>query len=179
VLHSFMLRLFNRFFLCVLCALCGEMSFVLPASAVEWTLHGALKNETAYFISGQKRFDKIQNRIDLKPEAVLSDRREFRGRVLAWYDAAMDVNASNSTDLTAGIKQHYRSHIESKEAYLLYGGGKLPRGYQHHIVAVECVGGAPYVMYKQAYQCLLTDHSTNVSSPAHMNHSLCPPWYRL
>jgi len=94
---------------------------VSSVSAVEWTLHGAVKNETAYFISGKKRFDKIQNRLDLKPEAVLGKGWEFRGRALTWYDAAMDVNATNSTDLTRGIKQHYRSRIESKEAYLLYG----------------------------------------------------------
>ncbi|MFQ5345980.1 MAG: DUF1302 family protein [Mariprofundus sp.] len=91
------------------------------AQAVEWILHGAVKNETAYFISGDKRFDKIQNRLDLKPEAVMDSGWEFRGRVLAWYDTAMDVNATNNTDLTAGIKQHYRTRIESKEAYLLYG----------------------------------------------------------
>jgi len=115
-------RLFTKIFLCVLCVLCGESLVVFPVNAVEWTLHGAVKNETAYFVSGEKRFDKIQNRLDLKPEAVLGGGWEFRGRGLAWYDAAMDVNATNNTDLTAGIKQHYRSHIESKEAYLLYGG---------------------------------------------------------
>ena len=104
---------------CVVCA----AGFVMPAAgAVEWSMHGAVKNETAYFISGKKRVDKIQNRLELKPEAILSERWEFRGRALGWYDAAMDVNATNTTDLTAGIKQHYRSHIESKEAYLLYGG---------------------------------------------------------
>jgi len=111
----------NKFFLCALCVLCGELLVAVPASAVEWTLHGAVKNETAYFVSGNKRFDKIQNRLDLKPEAVLGGGWEFRGRGLAWYDAAMDVNATNSTDLTGGIKQHYRTRIESKEAYLLYG----------------------------------------------------------
>jgi len=115
------MRSFKRFFLCVLCVLCGESLMVLPVSAVEWTLHGAVKNESAYFISGKKRFDKIQNRLDLKPEAVLGGGWEFRGRGLAWYDAAMDVNATNNTDLTKGIKQHYRTRIESKEAYLLYG----------------------------------------------------------
>jgi len=34
-------------------------------------MHGAVKNESAYFVSGDKRFDKIQNRLDLKPEVVL------------------------------------------------------------------------------------------------------------
>jgi len=113
---------FKKAFLCVLCVLCGE-SFLIPQSnAVEWTMHGALKNETAYFVSGEKRFGKIQNRLDLKPEAVLGGGWEFRGRGLAWYDAAMDINATNTTDLSKGVKQHYRTHIESKEAYLLYGG---------------------------------------------------------
>jgi len=105
----------------LLCVLCGASFFAIPASAFEWTMHGAVKNETAYFVSGEKRFDKIQNRLDVKPEAVLGGGWEFRGRGLAWYDAAMDVNATNSTDLTKGIKQHYRTRIESKEAYLLYG----------------------------------------------------------
>ncbi len=97
---------------------------VLPsaASASDWTMHGSLKNETAYFISGEKRLDKMQNRLDLKPEGVLGDRWEFRGRVLAWYDAAMDIEASNATDLTTSIKNHYRTYLQSKEAYLLYGG---------------------------------------------------------
>lgn len=90
--------------------------------AVEWILHGAVINESAWFVSGEKRFDKIQNRLDLKPEAVLGHGWEFRGRALTWYDAAMDVNATNTTDLTGGIKQHYRTYIETKEAYLLYGG---------------------------------------------------------
>ncbi len=116
-----MISQFKKIFLCVLCVLCGESFVVNLANAVEWTLHGALKNESAYFISGKKRFDKIQNRLDLKPEAVLSGGWEFRGRGLAWYDAAMDVNATNATDLTHGIKQHYRTRIESKEAYFLYG----------------------------------------------------------
>jgi hypothetical protein len=116
------LKSFKKIFLGVLCILCGESFCVSQAGAVEWILHGALKNETAYFVSGDKRFDKTQNRLDLKPEAVFGGGWEFRGRTLAWYDAAMDVNATNTTDLTAGIKQHYRTRIESKEAYLLYGG---------------------------------------------------------
>lgn len=91
-------------------------------SAADFTVHGAVKNETAYFVSGDRRFDKIQNRIDIKPEGILSDRWEFRGRVLGWYDAAMDVESTNVVDLRAGIKQHYRSFTRSKEAYLLYGG---------------------------------------------------------
>lgn len=98
------------------------LPFSSAVSAIEWTMHGSLKNETAYFVSGEKRLDKLQNRLDLKPEAILSDRWEFRGRVLTWYDAAMDIEATNTTDLTAGTKQHYRTYIRSKEAYLLYGG---------------------------------------------------------
>jgi len=94
--------------------------FSTPSPAVELTLHGAIKNETAYFISGDQRLDKMQNRIDLKPESILNDRWEFRGRVLAWYDAAMDIEATNNTDLTASIKNHYRTYAEIKEAYLLY-----------------------------------------------------------
>jgi len=105
-----------------LICLCALLFFAgTDVDAVEWTLHGAVKNETAGFVSGEKRFDKIQNRLDMKPEAVLGSGWEFRGRALAWYDAAMDVNTTNTTDLTAGIKQHYRTYIESKEAYLLYG----------------------------------------------------------
>jgi hypothetical protein len=101
----------------------NAMLLIVPvADAMEWTLHGTVKNETAYFVSGDKRFDKIQNRLDFKPEGILSDRWEFRGRVLGWYDAAMDVETTNAIDLTAGTKQHYRTFIESKEAYLLYGG---------------------------------------------------------
>jgi hypothetical protein len=95
------------------------------ASAFDWTLHGALKNETAYFVSGEKRFDKVQNSLDLKPEAVLTDRLEFRGRVLTWYDAAMDIEATNATDLTPAIKNHYRTYAEAKEAYFLYGGDEF------------------------------------------------------
>jgi len=85
-------------------------------------MHGSIKNETSYFISGEKRLDKLQNRLDLKPEAMLTDRLEFRGRALLWYDAAMDIEASNVTDLTPAVKKHYRTYIKSKEAYLLYGG---------------------------------------------------------
>lgn len=92
------------------------------ASAFDWTLHGSLKNETAYFISGERRLDKMQNRLELKPEAVLTDRLEFRGRALLWYDAAMDMVSNNSTDLTAAIKNHYRDYTRVKEAYFLYGG---------------------------------------------------------
>jgi len=100
------------------------VALTLPsaASALEWTIHGTLKNETAYFISGDQRLDKLQNRLDLKPEVILNDRWEFRGRVLAWHDAAMNIETTNNTDLTAGIKKHYRSYMKSKEAYLLYGG---------------------------------------------------------
>ncbi len=115
-------EVFKKGVLCVFCALCGESLCFEQARAFEWTLHGAVKNESAYFVSGKKRFDKIQNRLDLKPEAVLGGGWEFRSRALTWYDAAMDVNATNRTDLTPGIKQHYRTRIESKEAYLLYGG---------------------------------------------------------
>ncbi len=95
---------------------------VTATDAVEWTLHGTLKNETAHFVSGDKRFDKIQNRLDVKPEAILWSGWEFRGRLLAWYDASVDVESTNTTDLSPGIKQHYRTFTESKEAYLLYGG---------------------------------------------------------
>jgi len=90
--------------------------------AVEWTIHGGLKNETAYFIAGQKRLDKMQNTLDIKPEATLSDRWQFRGRFLGRYDAAMDILPSNTSDLTPGIQQHYRFYTQSKEAYLLYTG---------------------------------------------------------
>jgi len=92
------------------------------AHAVDWTMHGAVKNESAYFVSGEKRFDKIQNRLDLKPEAVLTDRLEFRGRTLLWYDAATNIEGNNTTGLTPSIKQHYRYATQVKEAYLLYGG---------------------------------------------------------
>ena len=102
--------------------LAGLLLLPSAATASDWTMHGSLKNETAYFVSGEKRLDKMQNRLDLKPEGMLSDRWEFRGRVLGWYDAAMDIEATNATDLTAGIKKHYRTYLQSKEAYLLYGG---------------------------------------------------------
>jgi len=88
---------------------------------VEWTVHGTLKNETAYFVSGEKRLDKVQNRLDLIPEVRLTDQWEFRGRILSWYDAAMDIEASNATDLTPAIQKYYRTYREIKEAYLLYG----------------------------------------------------------
>jgi len=103
-----------------LCALsiCGEV----PAYAIEGTIHGSLKNESAYFIAGEKRWDKIQNRLELKPEAVLASGWEFRSRALLWYDAAMDVQATRSPDLTHSIKQHYRTATQLKEAYFLYGG---------------------------------------------------------
>ena len=96
--------------------------FIFPshAFAFEWTMHGAIKNETAYFISGETRLDKLQNRLDVKPEFTLTDRLEFRGRALLWYDAAMDIEPNNTTDLTPSIKDHYRSYTQSKEAYFLY-----------------------------------------------------------
>lgn len=90
------------------------------ASAVEFTLHGAVKNETAYFISGEQRLDKVQNRIDIKPEAILTDRLEFRGRFLGWYDAATDIEAANTTDYTPTIQNEYRTYSAVKEAYFLY-----------------------------------------------------------
>ncbi|MDQ6978724.1 MAG: hypothetical protein Q9M09_00945 [Mariprofundaceae bacterium] len=92
------------------------------AHAATWSMHGGVKNESAYFISGATRWDKIQHRLELKPEAVWGHGWQFRGRGLLWYDAAMDVNATNNTDLTAGIKQHYRTATQLKEAYLLYEG---------------------------------------------------------
>lgn len=108
-----------------LVALFAALFWAGSALAVEFSVHGAIKNETAYFVSGDKRFDKIQNRLDIKPESILSDRWEFRGRVLGWYDASVDVESTNATDLNPGIKQHYRTFIESKEAYLLYGGDEF------------------------------------------------------
>ncbi len=111
----------NRLALLIILALLLSYTFG-RANAVEVTLHGAVKNETAYFTAGEKRFDKIQNRLDLKPEALLTDRLEFRGRGLLWYDAAMDVESTNATDLTSSIKKHYRTATQLKEAYLLYGG---------------------------------------------------------
>ena len=109
----------NRLSLLIFAAL---LSWSSAATAIEWTLHGSLKNETAYFVSGEQRLDKLQNRLELKPEAVIGNRWEFRGRVLGWYDAAMNIEPTNSTDLTPAIKQHYRTYLQSKEAYLLYGG---------------------------------------------------------
>ncbi len=93
---------------------------VTSAHAVEMTVHGAVKNETAYFIAGEKRLDKMQNRLDLKPEAILSDRWEFRSRFLGWYDAATDIETANITDYTPAIQDYYRTYAEAKEAYFLY-----------------------------------------------------------
>jgi len=90
--------------------------------AIEATMHGSLKNESAYFVSGEKRWDKIQNRLELKPEAVLGDGWEFRSRALLWYDAAMDVQSTRNPDLSHSIKQHYRTATQVKEAYLMYAG---------------------------------------------------------
>ena len=104
-------------------ALLAALFLTLPAAdAVEWTLHGVVKNETAWFVAGEKRLDKLQNRLDLKPEAILGDGWEFRGRALGWYDAAMDIEPTNASDLAPGIKKHYRTFLRSKEAYLLYTG---------------------------------------------------------
>ncbi|PCI45442.1 MAG: hypothetical protein COB41_01685 [Proteobacteria bacterium] len=94
--------------------------FSTQSQATEWTMHGSLKNESAYFISGEKRWDKIQNKLELKPEAVLANGWEFRSRALLWYDAAMDIQGTRSPDLTHSIKQHYRTTTQLKEAYLLY-----------------------------------------------------------
>jgi len=96
--------------------------FSTPSQALEWSMHGSVKNESAYFISGEKRWDKIQNRLELKPEAVLGNGWEFRSRALLWYDAAMDIQASRFPDLTNSIKQHYRTATKLKEAYLMYEG---------------------------------------------------------
>ncbi len=92
------------------------------AQAAGFTLHGGLKNESAYFVAGEKRWDKIQNRLELKPEAVLGGGWQFRSRALLWYDAAMDVEATRAPDLTGAIKRHYRTATQLKEAYLLYEG---------------------------------------------------------
>jgi len=91
-----------------------------PSLATEWTLHGGVKNESAYFVGGQRRWDKIQNRLELKPEALLGGGWQFRGRGLLWYDAASDLLATRNPDLTRGIKHHYRTATQIKEAYLLY-----------------------------------------------------------
>jgi hypothetical protein len=109
----------RRLFICFILVLLVSLG---NATAASWSLHGGVKNESAYFISGVTRWDKIQNRLELEPEAVLGHGWQFRGRGLLWYDGAMDVNASNNTDLTAGIKQHYRTATQLKEAYLLYEG---------------------------------------------------------
>ena len=99
----------------------GLLLVSAQAWAADFTLHGAVKNETAYFVSGEQRFDKIQNRIDLKPEVSLGEGWEFRGRYLGWYDAASDVESANQTDFTKAIQDEYRYTSEVKEAYLLYG----------------------------------------------------------
>jgi hypothetical protein len=108
----------------LLCTLIVSVLIVFSqgAAATSWTLHGGFKNETAYFVSGERRFDKIQNRLDLEPEAVFSNSWQFRGRFLGWYDAAMDIEDTNKTDLTAAIKDHYRSEFQTKEAFLYYQG---------------------------------------------------------
>jgi len=93
-----------------------------PSQAIEWTIHGSLKHESSYFINAQKRWDKIQNRLEIKPEAVFGNGWEFRSRALLWYDAAMDIQGSHSPDLSNSIKHHYRTASQLKEAYLLYGG---------------------------------------------------------
>ncbi len=77
----------------------------LPAAAAGFSLHGSLKNESAYFLQGSPRWDKIQNRLELKPEARFAN-WEFRSRLLAWYDPASKGTAHAVTQL--------------KEAYLLY-----------------------------------------------------------
>ncbi|MDX8412729.1 MAG: DUF1302 family protein [Mariprofundales bacterium] len=93
--------------------------------AIELTMHGSLKNESAYFIAGVRQWDKIQNRLELKPEAVLGGGWQFRSRALLWYDAAMDIEATRAPDLTASIKRHYRTASQIKEAYLLYEGNSF------------------------------------------------------
>ncbi len=111
----------------LLTALAFICAALLPSAAlaVEGTMHGTIKNETAYFIAGEQRLDKMQNRLDLKPEFMLSDRWEFRSRVLGWYDAAMDIESGNNSDLTTSIQEHYRTFSEIKEAYILYGGDEF------------------------------------------------------
>lgn len=105
---------------------------VSPAGAVDWTWHGGLKNESAYFIAGDTRWDKIQNRLELKPEALFAGDWQFRGRVLAWYDLAGDLQSTRAPDLTPAIKSAYRSRTDLKEAYLLREGegGDLRIGWQ-------------------------------------------------
>jgi len=92
------------------------------AYGADWSVHGGIKNESAYFMSGVKRWDKIQNRLELKPEIIFDNGWQFRGRALLWYDATSDLLATNTTDLSRGIKQHYRTATQVKEAYLLYEG---------------------------------------------------------
>ncbi len=104
--------------LCIILGLIAAPS----AQAMDMTVHGTVKNETAYFIAGKQRLDKVQNRLDLQPEIILNDRWEFRSRFLGWYDAAMDIESTNNTDLTPNIKNYYRTFAEVKEAYLLYAG---------------------------------------------------------
>lgn len=107
----------GRLALWLLCLTTG-----LPAAqASEVMLHGGIKNESARFISGASRWDKIQNRIELKPEVVLGD-WQFRGRFLGWYDAAVDVEPTRAPDLTPAIKRHYRTESQVKEAYLFHQG---------------------------------------------------------
>lgn len=93
----------------------------MVAIAIEASLHGGLKNESAWFISGEHRWDKIQNRLELKPEIISGD-WQFRSRVLSWYDAAMDVESTRAPNLTARIKRRYRRETQVKEAYLFYQG---------------------------------------------------------
>ncbi len=92
------------------------------AFAAGFSLHGGVKNGSAYFVAGEKRWDQIQNRLELKPEALLGGGWQFRSRALLWYDAAMDLEATRAPDLTGGIKRHYRTATQLKEAYLLYEG---------------------------------------------------------
>jgi len=92
------------------------------AMAMQWSMHGGLKNESAYFVGGEARWDKIQNRLEVEPEAIFGNGWEFRSRALLWYDAAMDIESTRPPDLTAEIKRHYRTATQIKEAYLLYGG---------------------------------------------------------
>jgi len=106
-----------------LAALCLTLiTSAATLSAAEWSLHGGVKNESAYFVSGETRWDKIQNRLELEPEAVFGGGWEFRSRALLWYDAAMDIEATRAPDLTAEIKRHYRTVTQIKEAYLFYQG---------------------------------------------------------
>jgi len=92
------------------------------SQALDWALHGGIKNESAYFNQLDQRWDKIQNRIELKPEVVFENSWQFRSRFLAWYDAAMDVENTNAADLTDDIKEHYKTEAQTKEAYLFREG---------------------------------------------------------